>query len=225
MMRESDTDTLTLPLHTATGAPLLQVLVREKPFGYQNTLDLVDIALKEAKLDYLDLVLIQSLPNILALEATSSMKSCLIPPITHRVGELPRLHNLPKGPHATFKADILALDTSKLPISDYIGLLDILSATHGTAKVLENTVPGLLEPRSLERHPVPTFRALMGEADEPTKMNSVNVLKSFKTFERRLPVTGASIQKTSNMSHLGPSGARRQEETRITASAQRRSYL
>jgi hypothetical protein len=125
-----------------------KVLVREKPFGYQNTLDLVDIALKEAKLDYLDLVLIQSLPNILALEATSSMKSCLIPPITHRVGELPRLHTLPKGPHATFKADILALDTSKLPISAYIGLLDILSATHGTAKVLENTVPGLLSASS-----------------------------------------------------------------------------
>ncbi|EGR50336.1 uncharacterized protein TRIREDRAFT_76288 [Trichoderma reesei QM6a] len=37
-----------------------KVPVREKPLGYQNTLDLVDIALQETQLPYLDLVLIHS---------------------------------------------------------------------------------------------------------------------------------------------------------------------
>ncbi|KAL7788399.1 NADP-dependent oxidoreductase domain-containing protein [Trichoderma ceciliae] len=37
-----------------------KVPVREKPISYQNVLDLVDIALKDTKLSYLDLVLIHS---------------------------------------------------------------------------------------------------------------------------------------------------------------------
>ncbi|RFU79376.1 hypothetical protein TARUN_2831 [Trichoderma arundinaceum] len=51
---------------SASGVPREEVFfttkvpVREKPLGYQNTLDLVDIALKETKLSYLDLVLIHS---------------------------------------------------------------------------------------------------------------------------------------------------------------------
>ncbi|KAM0260157.1 hypothetical protein ACHAQJ_002922 [Trichoderma viride] len=51
---------------TASGVPREEVFfttkvpVREKPLGYKNTLDLVDIALKETKLDYLDLVLIHA---------------------------------------------------------------------------------------------------------------------------------------------------------------------
>ncbi|UKZ47885.1 hypothetical protein TrVGV298_002119 [Trichoderma virens] len=43
-------------------------------------------------------------------------------------------------------------------------------------------------------------------------MNSVNVLKSFKTFERRLPVTGASIQKTTNRRQYVPSRAQWSQE-------------